>query len=406
MAYVNKRSGKNGAERFTGLYKAADGTHKSAGTFDTEERALEVAEAAERHARLQLAETSPADKATVTLATYMEMFLSAANIEANSKETYARHLTLHVIPYISKQRVAEVPRETIHRLLTVVLKQEGASQTTILHTRTALSAMLQMAWDNGYRKDNPVRGIKLKGVPTKPIIVATKDQFLRVYNALPHQPAKVLARLGVSSGARLCELISLIPEDFDFAADMLAVRRSTVEVTAKYHPTGNRFLTREYTKNGEHRRFKIDRAVPEMVREHIALHGIGPGQVIFPVRLFASTVAAGRDRLTREEIDALGFTDELPNGRRYKHGTLGGYVTAKCRCRRCKQWSADYARDRKRRRTGRSAREWSPAWRNDPTEYLGADVWRRIWNAAVDDAGLPFPYTVTHDVASRKARLS
>ncbi|HEY2304581.1 MAG TPA: hypothetical protein VGI05_01745 [Streptosporangiaceae bacterium] len=45
----------------------------------------------------------------------------------------------------------------------------------------------------------------------------------------------------------------------------------------------------------------------------------------------------------------------------------------------CQQWSTDYARDRKRRRTGRSAREWSPAWRNDPTEYLGADVGRRIW---------------------------
>ncbi len=274
-----------------------------------------------------------------------------------------------------------------------MLKEQGASQSTILHTRTALSAMLQMAWDNGYRRDNPVRGIKLKGVPAKPIIVATKDQFLGVYNALPHQPAKVLARLGVSSGARLCELISFIPEDFDFAADMLSVRRSTVEVTAKYHPTGDRFLTREYTKNGEHRRFKIDHAVSGMVREHIALHGIGPGHVIFPVRLFASTEAAGRDRLTQEEIDDLGFTDEPRSGHRYKHGTLGGYVTAKCRCRGCRQWSADYARDRKRRRTGRSAREWSPAWRSDPTEYLGADVWRRIWNAAVDAAGLSFPYT-------------
>lgn len=347
MAYVNKRSGKNRAGRFTGVYKAADGSYKSAGTFDTEERALEVAEAAERHARLHLAETSPADKATVTLAVYMETFLGSHDIEANSKETYARHLSLHVIPYIGRQRVAEVSRETIHRLLTVVLKEEGASQTTILHTRTVLSSMMQMAWDNGYRKDNPVRGIKLKGVPVKPIIVATKDQFLRVYNALPHQPAKVLARLGVSSGARLCELISFIPEDFDFGADMLDVRRSTVEVTARYHPTGGRFLTREYTKNGEHRRFKIDHAVSVMVQEHIAENGIGPGQVIFPVRLFASTEAAGRDRLTQEEIDALGP--------------------------------------------------------NDPTEYLGADVWRRIWNTAVDDAGLPFrytPYQVRHTHAS------
>lgn len=46
MADINKRSG-NGAKRFTGLYKAVDGTYKSAGTFDTEERALEVAQASE-----------------------------------------------------------------------------------------------------------------------------------------------------------------------------------------------------------------------------------------------------------------------------------------------------------------------------------------------------------------------
>ena len=165
LAYVNKRSGKNGAERFTGVYKAADGSYKSSGTFDTEERALEVAEAAERHVLLRLAETSPADKATVTLAAYIETFLGSHDIEANSKETYARHLSLHVIPYIGKQRVAEVSRETIHRLLTVVLKEEGASQTTILHTRTALSSMMQMAWDNGYRKDNPVRGSSSRASP-------------------------------------------------------------------------------------------------------------------------------------------------------------------------------------------------------------------------------------------------
>ena len=132
----------------------------------------------------------------MTLATYMEVFLGAHAIEANSKEAYARQLSLDVIPYIGKQRVSEISRETIHRLLTVVLKEEGASQTTILHTRTALSSMLEMAWDNGYRKENPVRGIKLKGVPVKPIVVATKDQFLRVYGALP-QPAGQGTRLGV-----------------------------------------------------------------------------------------------------------------------------------------------------------------------------------------------------------------
>ena len=192
MAYVNRRSGKNGAERFTGLYKAADGTYRSAGTFDTETRALEVAEAAERHARLQLAETSPADRATVTLATYTEMFLSTADIEANSKETYARHLTLHVIPYIGKQRVAEVSRETIHRLPTVVLKEGGASQATILHTRTALSAMLQMAWDNGYRKDNPVR-LEL-GLCARPQAPPDRTVGAGVVTRLAERPDRVPGR--------------------------------------------------------------------------------------------------------------------------------------------------------------------------------------------------------------------
>jgi integrase len=403
MAYVVKRSNRHGAERFTGMYKAADGTYKSAGTYDTPERAQEVAAESEHHAQAQLTSTSPADKATVTLAEYLPTFLADHDIEANSKEAYARQLTLHALPYIGGQRVAEISRETIHRLLTVVLKENGATQTTILHTRTALSSMMQMAWDHGYRKDNPVRGIKLKGVPTKPIVVATKDQFLRVYNALPSSPSRVLARLGVSSGARLCELISFIPEDFDFATDMLSVRRSTVEVTAPYHPTGDRFLVREYTKNGEHRRFKIDHAVSHLVREHIAAHTIAPGQPIFPVRLFASTETADKPRLSASELEAFGFTDELPNGRRYKHGTLGAYVTAKCRCPACKQWSADYGRDRKRTKTGRSSRGWSPTRRSDPTEYLGSDVWRRIWNKAVDDADLPFrytPYQVRHTHAS------
>jgi hypothetical protein len=39
-----------------------------------------------------------------------------------------------------------------------------------------------------------------------------------------------------------------------------------------------------------------------MVQEHIASRGIGPSELIFTVRLFASTEAAGRERLTQEEI--------------------------------------------------------------------------------------------------------
>jgi hypothetical protein len=49
MAYAERRERKKGV-RYRGIYKAADGRYRSAGTFSTEERALAVAEEAERHA--------------------------------------------------------------------------------------------------------------------------------------------------------------------------------------------------------------------------------------------------------------------------------------------------------------------------------------------------------------------
>ena len=161
MAYVVARKRKSGT-RYTGMYKDADGTYKSAGTYDTENRAQDVADQTEKHLRLRLAETSPADKAKITVEEFGAKFLTEHAVEPNSKMTYAQLLNAHIYPYIGKRRIAdEVSRETAHRLLTVVLPEEGASQTTILNTRTCLSALMQMAWDHGYRSDNPVKGIRL-----------------------------------------------------------------------------------------------------------------------------------------------------------------------------------------------------------------------------------------------------
>ena len=49
MAYAERRERQKGV-RYRGIYKAADGRYRSAGTFSTEERALEVAKEAERRA--------------------------------------------------------------------------------------------------------------------------------------------------------------------------------------------------------------------------------------------------------------------------------------------------------------------------------------------------------------------
>ena len=109
MPYVIDRARKSGT-RFTAMYTDENGRYKSAGTYDTRERAQAVAEQHERNVRLRFAETSPADKATITVRDFGGKFLREHAVEPNSKMTYARLLNTHIYPYIGTRRVAEIGR--------------------------------------------------------------------------------------------------------------------------------------------------------------------------------------------------------------------------------------------------------------------------------------------------------
>ena len=93
------------------------------------------------------------------------------------------------------------------------------------------------------------------------IKIATPEQYLKVRACLPTKPAQVFSTLLVSSGLRFCEAIGLQPADFDFEAGILEVARSVVKVSREHHPQGKTFLVRDYTKNGQTRRLKLDRAI-------------------------------------------------------------------------------------------------------------------------------------------------
>src|SRR5215472_3283379 len=112
MAYVERRE-RNKGVRYRGLYKAADGRYRSAGTFSSEERALAVAEEAERHAEV-VGDTAggldPAIRATRTIKEYAPLFLLHHQVEGNTKDAYADTLRLHVISFLGGCRLAETGR--------------------------------------------------------------------------------------------------------------------------------------------------------------------------------------------------------------------------------------------------------------------------------------------------------
>jgi integrase len=188
------------------------------------------------------------------------------------------------------------------------------------------------------------------------IKIATIEQYSKVRRCLPTKAARLFSTLLVSSGVRFCEGIGLEPNDVDFDQCILEVARSVVKVSREHHPQGKTFLVREYTKNGETRTIKLDRGVVELLRAHVDENRIGPSGLMFPAELVVPPRAT-KPSLPESELEALGFTEPV-RGRVYKHGTLGGYVTAKCRRAGCRQWARENGRERMRQR--RSASSGTP----------------------------------------------
>jgi integrase len=405
MAYAERRE-RNKGVRYRGLYKGADGRYRSAGTFATKERALEVAQEAERHALIAggAGGLDPSTRATRTIKEYAPLFLRHHQVEGNTKDAYADTLRLHVVPFLGDCRLAETDR-TVARSFITALVEAGRSANTIRQAKVVLGAMFGMAVADGYLDYNPFHDVKIPKVPGRRAIkVATSEQYLKVRDRLPTRSAQVFSTLMVSSGIRFCEAIGLQPTDFDFEMSILEVARSVVKVSRQHHPQGKTFLVRDYTKNGQTRRLKLDRAVVELVRGHLAEHGIGPAEVIFPADLVIPPRLT-KPRLTEEQLRALGDCEPV-GGRVYAHGTMGGYTRAKCRWEGCRQWARDYGRERMRVQragtSGETRRRWEKT-RDADEPYLDRQIWDRVWALAVAESGIPFKptaYQLRHTHAS------
>lgn len=193
MAYAERRAGSKGA-RYRGIYKDADGRYKSAGTYGTEERALEVAREAEKRAAALISGAAgglnPVTRATRTVEEYAPVFLRHHRVEGNTKDTYSDMLRVHVIPFLGKIRVAEMNRAAARSYFTA-LEEAGRSPNSIRQAKVVLGALFTMAVSDGYLDANPFHDVKTPKVAgPRAIKVATTEQYLKVRGCLPTVAAR------------------------------------------------------------------------------------------------------------------------------------------------------------------------------------------------------------------------
>lgn len=390
--------------KHTAMYYDANARARSAGTYDDDARALEVAREMQTFIAQNKTGVDPRTKATITIEEYSKPWLRHHVLEPSARANYDSVLRNHILPQLGKERVAEIERQTIRHHLTK-LDEAGTSAVMQKRVRDIVSAMLQTAWDDGYRSDNPARTIKGKRkIKHKKIVVLTTDQFQGVHTLIPTRGSKLFARLIVNTGMRFGEATAFMPCDIDIDRMMIHIQRAVQDCGAKYHPNGkDRFYLADYTKNGEDRWIKINKPTLKVLLDWIADNGIGDNEVIFPRHLVIGNDGRTRPRLDRPEltpeyIATLG-TITAPNGRVYQHGTPNAYVIAKCRQECCRHAINEYRKalyHQHREASGRPAKTTTQP-------YIGRDAWGRVWHRACEGAGLSFrptAYQLRHTHAS------
>jgi site-specific recombinase XerD len=396
VGFVRERPGTNGGTRYQALYDDVKGHRRSAGTFATEALAVRAWQRAED--RQADGRSSDTRRTRQRFRRYVEeVWLPHHEMEARTRETYTYYLNKHILPVFGGMRINEIQPADVREWVSG-LKTAGASPTVIRQCHTILSAIFTTAFNDQITRLHPCRGVKTPPVPKKLRTIITPDQFDLLYTALPSDTARLMAEALIESGLRWAELIELRPADFNPRMRMLSVSRVAVELVAKFHPTGGRFLIKDYPKDREHRRVKLAAHIADQVQTHISEHELADDDLLFTPSLLAPPAESAHLQLVTEPVD-LGLTEPNAAGRQYRHGTLSGYKPGGCKCDHCRGAYATYRAQR--RAAGKDAH---PAPRTGRSRALTTDghiprSWFRvqIWKPALDSAGIGIRVR-THDL--------
>jgi len=385
VGFAKKRIGRDGKPRYTACYLDLKGRERSAGTFTSRKQADQAWQAAE--VDMRKGRVGDPARGRQTFQQYVEQtWLPNHQIEVSTREAYTYSIYKHLMPEFGPMRMIDILPEHV-RAWIARLMDEGVTPATVRSNKIILSAIFTTAMDDQVTFLHPCKGVRTPPVPKKPLQIITPEQFDQIYQALPVADYQLLVETEIESGLRWGELTELRVKDLD-RTRVLTVSRAVVEVNPKYHPTGGRFLVKDYPKDREYRRFKLSEQIVDKLRAHIQAKDLGADELLFAMR--EADQPKARLRVV-PDLDSLGLTEPNAKGRSYKHGTLSGYTAGRCRCDYCRAAFAIYRA--KRRAQGRDNPR-TPRTR-ETDGHIPRDWFRRtIWTPACAAAGLAFTPTM------------
>lgn len=320
MGYAKPRVGRDGKTRYTACYLDLRGRLRSAGTFATKKEANRRWQSAE----VKLAEGRIGDprRGRQAFQRYVEEeWLPNHVMEATTREGYTYEINKHIMPWFGPMRMVDILPNHVREWINF-LGNRGVSPATVQKLRFILSAIFTTAFDDQVTFVHACKGVKSPTVPVKPFTIMTPEQFDRLYAALPTADTQLLVETDIETGLRWGELTELRAADFEASTRTFTVSRAVVQVNPKFHPTGERFLVKEYPKDKEYRRVKVSHQLASKIDHHIRSGSLQADDLLFVLRL--PDASDGADAAARLAPDPalLGHTEPDSLGRKYRHSTL------------------------------------------------------------------------------------
>lgn len=380
MGFSRKRTGRDGKPRYTAYYLDIRGQQRSAGSFGRKKDAdvaWQNAEAAIRAGR----RGDPGRGKRLFEAYVLQEWLPHHQLEPGVRSEYARQIRKHLLPFFGPMKIRDIMPEQVCQWVTAMQRQ-GVRPRTIQYCKVSiLNAIFTTALEDEVVTIHPSRGVKTPPVPKKPRRIITADEFDLLYKTLPDEDTRLLVETDIESGLRWGELTELRVRDLDLRTRILTVSRAVVQVPPGEHPSGGRFLVKDYPKDKEYRRLKLSTQITAKIEAHIHDRRLGPDDLLFSYQVADRPATRRRPGV----IETAGLTDPDANGRRYRHGTLTAYNAARCRCEHCRGAYASY---RAARRAAGKDSPRTPRIR-ETDGHIPADWFRRqVWYPARDAAAL------------------
>jgi integrase len=370
MGYSRARAGRGGKVRYTAYYWDIRGKERSAGTYSSQKDADDAWQTAEVKVREGRAADPRRGKQRFERYVVEEWFPNH-HLELRARENYTYYLNRRIIPWFGPMPMVEILPSQVREFV-IKLEREGVPASSIEYCLTILSAIFTTALNDQVIFLHPCRGVKAPTVPKKIRQIVTPEQFDLLCTALEGDEWRLLVEIDIESGLRWGELTELRPRDFDFGTHVVTVSRVVIELAKKFHPTGGRFLVKDYPKDKEHRQVKLSRQLIKKIQAHIAEHRLGDDDLLFrmpgqPVKPALRVVL---------DPETLGWTGPNAAGRSYRHGTKSAYSAGGCRCERCKAVYAIYRAER--RAGGKDAPRGARVVETDghiPRRWFRDNVW-------------------------------